>query len=142
MSWQEVKMNVWLSSQAVARLTELLMVVAAAPDTSDQYRRELSQCRSQVGELMSTSQALALAGVLRQATDRTGLSAATRTDCWSWSSYLSRLLAARPTATAAATTTQPLAQARPVRNAVLVSSIDRGPVAVASLRPRGSAVMS
>jgi hypothetical protein len=36
-------MNVWLSSQAVARITELLAVVAAAPHTSDQHRRELDE---------------------------------------------------------------------------------------------------
>ena len=119
-------MNVWLSSQAVARLTELLAVVAAAPDTSDQHRCELSYCRRQVGELMPASEVLVLAGVLREATDRAGLSAAARTDCWSWGSYLARLLAASPTATA--TTIQPVAQARPARNAVLVPSVDRGPV--------------
>jgi hypothetical protein len=135
-SSQEVKMNVWLSSQAVARLTELLAVVAAAPDTSDQHRRELSYSRSHLRELMPTSEALVLAGVLRQASDRPGLSAATRTDCWSWSSYLARLLAANPTATP--TTNHPVAQVRPARNAVLVPSVDRGQVAVASLRPRGS----
>lgn len=132
-------MNVWLSSQAVARITELLAVVAAAPDTSDQHRRELDDCRSQVGELMPTSEVLVLAGVLREATDRPGLSAAARTDCWSWSSYLARLLGASPTATA--TTNQPVAQARPARNAVLVGSVDRGPVEVVSRRPRGSAVV-
>lgn len=131
-------MNVWLSSQAVARITELLAVVAAAPDTSDQHRRELDDCRSQVGELMPTSEVLALAGVLREATDRPGLSAAARTDCWSWSSYLARLLGASPTATATATTNQPVAQARPARNAVLLPSVDRGPVEAASRRPRRS----
>lgn len=135
-------MNVWLSSQAVARITELLAVVAAAPDTSDQHRRELDDCRSQVGELMPASEVLVLAGVLREATDRPGLSAAARTDCWSWSSYLARLLGASPTATATtATTNQPVAQARPARNAVLLPSVDRGPVEVVSRRPRGSAVV-
>ncbi len=136
MEWQEHKMNVWLSSQAVARLTDLLAVVATAPGTSDQHRYELSHCRSQVGELMPASEVLVLARVLRQATDRPGLSAAARTDCWSWSSYLARLLAAGATATA--TTNQPVAQARPARNAVLVPSVDRGPVEVASRRPRRS----
>jgi hypothetical protein len=132
-------MNVWLSSQAVARLTELLAVVAAASDTSDQHRCELSYCRSQVGELMPASGMLVLAEVLREATDRPGLSAAVRTDCWSWSSYLARLLGASPTATA--TTNQSAARARPERNAVLVPSVGHGPVAVASRRPRGSAVV-
>jgi hypothetical protein len=103
-----------------------LAVVAAEPGTSDQHRRELSDCRRQVGELMPASELRVLAGVLRQATDRVGLSAAARTDCWSWGSYLARLLAAGPTVTA--TTIQPVAQVRPARNAVLVPSVDRGPV--------------
>jgi hypothetical protein len=88
---------------------------------------------------MPASEMLVLAGVLREATDRPGLSAATRTDCWSWSSYLERLLVASPTATA--TTTQPVARARPARNAVLVPSVDRGPVEVASRWPRRSAAV-
>jgi hypothetical protein len=138
-SSQENEMNVWLSSQAVARLTELLAVVATAPDTSDQHRCELSYCRSQLGELMPTSELLALAGVLREATDQPGLSAAARTDCWSWSSYLARLLVVSPTATA--TTNQPIAQARPARNAVLVPSVDRDPVEAGSRRQRHSAVV-
>jgi hypothetical protein len=132
-------MNVWLSGQAVARLTELLAVVAVAPGTSDQHRCELYSCRSQVGELMPASEVLMLTEVLREATDRPGLSAATRTDCWSWSSYLERMLVASPTATA--TTNQLVAQARPARNAVLVPSVDRGPIAVGSREPRGSAVV-
>src|SRR6266536_6452002 len=104
-------MNVWLSSQAVARITELLAVVAGASDSSDQHRGELCYCRGQVGELMPTSEVLVLAEVLREATDRPGLSAAARTDCWSWSSYLELLVAASPTVTA--NTNQPVAQARP-----------------------------
>jgi hypothetical protein len=138
-SSQENKMNVWLSSQAVARLTELLAVAAAAPGTSDQHRCQLYSCSSQVEELMPTSELLALAGVLREATDRPGLSAAARTDCWSWSSYLASLLVVGPTATA--TTNQPVAQARPARNAVLVPSVDRSPVEAGSRRQRHSAVV-
>jgi hypothetical protein len=129
-------MNVWLSSQAVARLTDLLAVVATAPHTSDQQRCEVDSCRHQVKELMPSSEMLVLAGVLRKATDRAGLSAATRTDCWSWSSYLERLLVASPTGTAA--TTQPVTWVRPTRNAVLVPRVDDGPVEVASRRPRRS----
>jgi hypothetical protein len=129
-------MNVWLSSQAVARLTDLLAVVAAAPHTSDQHRRQAHSCRSQVKELMPASELLVLAGVLREATDWAGLSAATRTDCWSWSSYLERLLAGSPTAPA--TTAQPIGRARPTRNAVLVPSGDHGLVEVASPGPRRS----
>src|SRR6266568_3399563 len=136
---QEIKMNVWLSSQAVVRISELLAIVAAAPHTIDQHRSQLESCRSQVRELMPTSEVLMLAGVLREATDQPGLSAATRTDCWSWNSYLAPLLAANPTATA--TTNPPVAHARPARNAVLVPSVDRGPVAVDSRRQRHSAVV-
>jgi hypothetical protein len=124
-------MNVWLSSQAVARLTDLLAVMAAAPHTSDQHRHQAEACRRQVNELMPASQLLALAGVLRQATDRPGLSAASRTDCWSWSSYLERMLVGAPTTTAA----QPVTRTRPARNAVLVPSVDRHPATVASRRP-------
>jgi hypothetical protein len=127
-------MNVWLSSQAVARLTDLLTVVAAAPHTSDQQRCQAHCCRHQVRELMPASELLVLAGLLREATGRAGLSAAARTDCWSWSSYLERLLAGSPTA--AAPTIQPVARARPVRNALLVLSVDHDPVEVASRGPR------
>jgi len=133
-------MNVWLSSQAVARLTELLAVVAAAPHTSDQHRCQADSCRSQVEELMPASELLVLAGVLREATGRAGLSAATRTDCWSWSSYLERLLADSPTMTA--TTTQPTGPTRPARNAMLVPGVDRSPVEAAAPRPRRAATAS
>jgi hypothetical protein len=83
---------------------------------------------------MPASELLMLAGVLRDAAGRAGLSAATRTDCWSWSSYLERLLVASPTGTAA--TTQPVTWVRPARNAVLVPSVDDAPVEVVSRRPR------
>jgi hypothetical protein len=129
-------MNVWLSSQAVDRLTGLLAVVATAPHTSDQQLCEVDSFRYQVKELMPANELLVLVGVLREATDRAGLSAATRTDCWSWSSYLERLLVASPTATA--TIAQPVTWARPTRNAVLVPSVDDGLVEVASPGPRRS----
>jgi hypothetical protein len=132
-------MNVWLSSQAVARITELLAVVAAASDTSSEHRCELYDHRGQVGELMPAAEVLALAGVLHQATGRPGLSAVVRTDCWSWSSYLERLLVASPTETA--TANQAVAQARPTRNAVIVEGADRVPVEVVSRGRRGSAVV-
>jgi hypothetical protein len=132
-------MNVWLSCQAVARIAELLAVVAGASGTSDQDRCELYERRGRVGELMPASEVLALAGVLREATGRQRLSAAARTDCWSWSSYLERLLAGCPTATDI--TNLPVARARPARNAVLVPGVDSGPVPVVSREPRGSAVV-
>jgi hypothetical protein len=113
---------VWLSDQAVARLTELLDVVAAAPDASDVGREELEHSRSQVGELMPAIEVVVLAGILREATDRPGLSATVRADCWSWSSYLAHLLVSSPTATA--TTTQLVPWARPARNGVLISIVD------------------
>ena len=108
--------NLWLSRQAVGRLNELLTAVASAPGTSDELRYELDYCRSQVGELMPSVEVLVLAGILREATDREGLSAATRTDCWSWSSYLAELLTIGPT-----TTPHLLPETRPVRNGLLVS---------------------
>src|SRR6266540_3786424 len=121
-SSQENKMDVWLSGQAVARLTELLAVVAAAPGTSDQHRCQLYSCSSQVEELMPASELLALAGVLREATDRPGLSAAVRTDCWSWSSYLASLLVVGPTATA---TTNPPAATLRRRHVVTAAALDQ-----------------
>jgi hypothetical protein len=127
-------MNVWLSSQAVARLTDLLAVVAAAPHTSDQQRCRAHSCRGQLEELMPASELLVLAGVLHEATGQAELSAATRTDCWSWSSYLERLLAGSPTTSSI--TTQPIALARPARNAVLVPSVDHSPAAAAARRLR------
>jgi hypothetical protein len=111
-----------------------LAVVAAAPHTSDQHRCQVDSCRHQVKELMPAGELLVLAGVLRDAADRAGLSAATQTDCWSWNSCLECLLATSPTATA--TTIQPVTRARPTRNAVLVPSVDDGPVEVASPGPR------
>src|SRR6266511_3265873 len=65
-SSQENKMDVWLSGQAVARLTELLAVVAAAPGTSDQHRCQLYSCSSQVEELMPASELFAPAATLRR----------------------------------------------------------------------------
>lgn len=132
-------MNVWLSSQAVARLTDLLAVVAGAPHISDQHRCQAQSCH-QIEELMPASELLVLAGVLREATGWAGLSAATRTDCWSWSSYLERLLVGSPTA--AAITTQPEGRARPARNAVLVPSVGRSSVEAASRRPRRASTAS
>ena len=117
-------MNVWLSSQAVARLTDLLAVVTSGPHTSDQHRFQANSCRRQIGELMAASELLVLTGLLREATGWPELSPATRTDCWSWSSYLERLLAGSATATAM--TTQPPERARPARNAVLLPSVDGG----------------
>jgi hypothetical protein len=111
--------NLWLSRQAVGRLNELLAAVAGAPGTSDELRYELDYCRSQVGELMPSVEVLVLAGVLREATDREGLSAATRTDCWSWSSYLAELLTTGPTTIAPIEHLIP--ETRPVRNGLLVS---------------------
>lgn len=119
----EIQTNLWLSSQAVARLSELFEVVAAAPGTSDELHYELDTCRNQVGELMPAVEVLVLAGVLREASDQPGLSAATRTDCWSWSSYLGDLLTAGPTATAPIEHLIP--GARPVRNGLLIAIADR-----------------
>ena len=127
--------HVWLSDQAVARLTELLDVVAAAPATSGAGRDELEHSRGQVGELMPAIEVVGLAGILRQATDRPALSAAVRADCWSWSSYLAGLLAASPTTTA--TTTQLAPWARPARNGVLISIIDGDRSASPSRLPQG-----
>jgi hypothetical protein len=130
-------MNVWLSRQAVGRIAELLAVVAGASHTSEQQRRELYDRCSQVRELMPVSEVLELAAILDQAAGQPGLSAAARADCWSWSSYLERLMVGGPTETTGAD--QPGAQARPARNAVLVPGL--GAAAVVSPEPRGTAVV-
>jgi hypothetical protein len=114
--------SLWLSEQGVGRLSELLAAMVTAPGTSDELRYELDYCRSQVGELMPAVEVLVLAGVLREATDQVELSAATRTDCWSWSSYLADLLTSGPTTTAPIHHLIPAA--RPVRNAQLLSIAD------------------
>jgi hypothetical protein len=125
-------MNAWLSRQAVARLTDLLAVLAAVPHPSDEHRCHVHSWRGRIEELMPADELLVLAGVLREATSCPGLSAATRTDCWSWSSYLERLLVGGPT-TVTAMTTPPAGQARPERNVVLVPRVDRdAPSAMAS----------
>ena len=125
--------NLWLSRQAVGRLNELLAAVASAPGTSDELRYELDYCGNQVGELMPAVEVLVLAGVLREAADRPGLSAATRTDCWSWSSYLADLLTAGPTATAPIEHLIP--GARPVRNGLLIAIADRDRDGIAFQQP-------
>jgi hypothetical protein len=42
----------WFTTDQVRQLVELLTVVAAAPDTSDEHRYELDYCRSQVAQQM------------------------------------------------------------------------------------------
>jgi hypothetical protein len=91
----------WLTSGQVRQLVDLLTVVAAAPDTSDDHRYELDYCRNEVAQQMPAVEVLVLAGVLRETTDRPGPDAATRDDCRRWSAYLNHLLrvAAAPAAT-------------------------------------------
>jgi hypothetical protein len=91
----------WLTSDQVRQLVDLLTVIAAAPDTSDDHRYELDYCRSQVAQQMPAIEVFVLAGVLRETTDRPGPDAATRDDCRRWSAYLTHLLsaAAAPAAT-------------------------------------------
>jgi hypothetical protein len=82
----------WLTSGQVRQLVDLLTVVAAAPDTSDEHRYELDYCRSQVAQHMPALEVFVLAGVLHETTDRPGPDAATRDDCRRWSAYLNHLL--------------------------------------------------
>jgi hypothetical protein len=84
----------WLTSDQVRQLVDLLTVIAAAPDTSDDHRYELDYCRSQVAQQMPAVEVLVLAGVLRETTDRPGPNVATRDDCRRWSAYLIHLLSA------------------------------------------------
>ena len=104
-----------LSGAQVTQLVELLSVVAAAVDTSDEDRYQLHYCRSQVSQLMPGIEVLVLAGVLADMTDRPGPDLATRNACRWWSLELARLLSVASAATVAAISQQPL------------PSSDRGP---------------
>ena len=109
-----------LSGAQVTQLVELLTVVAAAADTSDEDRYQLHYSRSQVGQLMPGVEVLVLAGVLADMTDQPGPDLATRNACRWWSLELARLLSAAAAATTAAISQQPR------------SSTDRGPQALAA----------
>jgi hypothetical protein len=81
-----------LSGAQVTQLVELLGVVAAAADTSDEDRYQLHYSRSQVGQFMPGVEVLVLAGVLADMTDRPGPDLATRNACRWWSAELAGLL--------------------------------------------------
>jgi hypothetical protein len=104
-----------LSDAQVTQLVELLGVVAAAAETSDEDRYQLHYSRSQVGQLMPGVEVLVLAGVLADMTDRPGPDPATRNACRWWSTELARVLSVASAATVAAISQQP------------PSSTDRGP---------------
>jgi hypothetical protein len=107
-----------LSGEQVTQLVDLLTVVAAAADTSDEDRYQLHYCRSQVGELMPPIEVLVLAGVLREVPERPGPGLAVRNQCRWWSTYLARVLSVASAATTAAISQQP------------PSSTERGPQAL------------
>jgi hypothetical protein len=98
----------WFTTDQVHQLVELLTVVAAAPDTSDEHRYELDYCRSQVAQQMPAIEVLVLAGVLHELTDRPGPDVATRDDCRRWSAYLNHLLSVASTPTAATSRPEPI----------------------------------
>jgi hypothetical protein len=98
----------WFTTDQVRQLVELLTVIAAAPDTSDEHRYELDYCRSQVAQQMPAVEVLVLAGVLRETTDRPGPDLATRDHCRRWSAYLTHLLSVTSTATAATNRPEPI----------------------------------
>jgi hypothetical protein len=98
----------WFTTDQVRQLVELLTVVAAAPDTSDEHRYELDYCRSQVAQQMPAVEVLVLAGVLRETTDRPGPDVATRDDCRRWSAYLIHLLSVASIPTAATNRPEPI----------------------------------
>ena len=100
----------WFTTDQVRQLVDLLTVVAAAPDTSDEHRYELDYCRSQVAQQMPAIEVFVLAGVLRETTDRPGPDAATRDHCRRWSAYLIHLLSAAA-APAATSRTEPILSA-------------------------------
>ena len=100
-----------LSGAQVTQLVELLSVVAAAADTSDEDRYQLHYSRSQVRQLMPGIEVLVLAGVLADMTDRPGPDLATRNACRWWSTELSGLLSVASAATVAAISQQPASSA-------------------------------
>ena len=91
-----------LSGAQVTQLVDLLTVVAAAADTSDEDRYQLQYSRSQVRQLMPGIEVLVLAGVLADMTDRPGPDLAIRNACRWWSAELAGLLSVASAATAAA----------------------------------------
>ena len=97
----------WFTTDQVRQLVDLLTVIAAAPDTSDEYRYELDYCRSQLAQQMPALEVFVLAGVLHETTDRPGPDVATRDDCRRWSAYLTHLLRVTSTLTAATSQTPP-----------------------------------
>jgi hypothetical protein len=107
-----------LPGEQVTQLVDLLTVIAAAADTSDEDRYQLLYCRSQMNQLMPGVEVLVLAGVLADMTDRPGPDLATRTACHWWSAELARLLSVASAATTAASSQQP------------ASPTDRGPQAL------------
>jgi hypothetical protein len=98
----------WFTTDQVRQLVDLLTVVAAAPDTSDEHRYELDYCRSQVAQQMPALEVFVLAGVLHETTDRPGPDVATRDDCRRWSAYLIHLLSVASTPTAATSRPEPI----------------------------------
>ena len=107
-----------LSGAQVTQLVDLLSVVAAAADTSDEDRYQLHYCRSQVSQLMPGIEVLVLAGVLHEVPERPGPGPAVRNQCRWWSAELARLLSVASAATTAAISQQPS------------PSTDRGPQAL------------
>jgi hypothetical protein len=97
----------WFTTDQVRQLVELLTVIAAAPDTSDEHRYELDYCRSQVAQQMPALEVFVLAGVLHETTDRPGPDLATRDHCRRWSAYLAHLLSVTSTLTAATSQAPP-----------------------------------
>ena len=98
----------WFTTNQVRQLVDLLTVIAAAPDTSDEHRYELDYCRSQLAQQMPALEVFVLAGVLHETTDRPGPDLATRDNCRLWSAYLTHLLSVTSTPTAATNRPEPI----------------------------------
>jgi hypothetical protein len=82
--------TVSLSTVQVTQLVDLLTVAAVGADDDDRY--QLDYCRDQVGEQMAPIEALVLAGVLHEMTERPGPGPVVREGCRRWSLYLARRL--------------------------------------------------
>jgi hypothetical protein len=114
--------TIQLSGDQVTQLADLLAVVAAAADTSDEDRHQLHYCRDQLRELMPPIEVLVLAGVLREVPERPGPDPAVRNRCRWWSAYLAHLLSDASAATAAAIGQHPLSSTGPAPVALRLAS--------------------
>ena len=84
--------HLFLSTDAVANLADLLAGIADVPGISQEYRYELEYCRGQVHPRMPAVEVLVLAGLLHEAPERLALDRVTRAAGRWWRAELARAL--------------------------------------------------